>query len=506
METSFRNEGFRQYIVFEQVPLILECYEVQMLLQYKGETLLPVKLLGQNGDFQVQYDISGCIAFAKMSEEQELSNTFLQKLFETLWMCFRELEEYFLHPEGIILDPQMIFYHPGKRQLYMCYMPQMNQSLRIQLVELIEFCMKHTNHNDSDGVMFIYGLYRYVQDGIVSWEEIRDYIHETGQSRADAKQQKLTTEHNEKCGRPDVSDMSGVPDMAGASGMVGAHDMVEVSGMVGVLGMSEVSGISSMSGMAGASVMSEKKRNAPIKEACRDDISDSHRNCKKAKTDILFYVYMAGAIICTGLVLFLGLRFLLVTGQPKELKGVIVSVIAGGIFIYNMLHMKKAVKNTPYTNGRCKRMQGSEENALQKEEPMRTLVKECEEPVMHRENNEGGTTLLKSEVISKSLNNQHEPCWILRSLMSGYDNILLTMLPGVIGRKTSEVDYVIAGEGISRRHAMVYLSGDNLCIEDLNSTNGTYVDEERLTPGIPVVIKQESVIRIGPNRYCMDKE
>ena len=503
METSFRNEGFRQYIVFEQVPLILECYEVQMFLQYKGETLLPVKLLGQNGDFQVQYDISGCITFAKMSEEQELSNTFLQKLFETLWMCFRELEEYFLHPEGIILDPQMIFYHPGKRQLYMCYMPQRNQPLRIQLVELIEFCMKHTDHNDSDGVMFIYGLYRYVQDGIVGWEEIREYIHETGQSRADAKQQKSTTEHIEKRGIQDVSDMTGVSGMIGASDMTGASDIAGVSGIVEAYNMAEVFG---MSGMALESVMSEKKRNTPEKEACRGDISDSHRNCNKTKTGILFYVYMSGAIICVGLVLFLGLRFLLVTGQTKELKGVIIAVIAGGIFIYNMLHMKKTVKKTPYTDDQCKRRQGSEENTLQREKSMRTLVKECEESVIHSENNEGGTTLLKSEVIAKSLNNQHEPCWILRSLMSGYDNILLTILPGVIGRKASEVDYVIAGEGISRRHAMVYQSGNNLCIEDLNSTNGTYVDEERLKPGIPVVIKQESVIRIGPNRYCMDKE
>jgi uncharacterized OB-fold protein len=39
--------------------------------------------------------------------------------------------------------------------------------------------------------------------------------------------------------------------------------------------------------------------------------------------------------------------------------------------------------------------------------------------------------------------------------------------------------------GVSRRHARAFLQGNQVFIEDLNSTNYTYVNQQRLTPGQP---------------------
>jgi pSer/pThr/pTyr-binding forkhead associated (FHA) protein len=50
----------------------------------------------------------------------------------------------------------------------------------------------------------------------------------------------------------------------------------------------------------------------------------------------------------------------------------------------------------------------------------------------------------------------------------------------IIGRDTS-VDVVLQGGHISRRHAELSVRDDQLWIKDLNSSNGTYVNGERIT-------------------------
>lgn len=51
---------------------------------------------------------------------------------------------------------------------------------------------------------------------------------------------------------------------------------------------------------------------------------------------------------------------------------------------------------------------------------------------------------------------------------------------------------------VSRRHAKIYRSGDVYFIEDLGSTNGTYVNRgRRLLPGTPHIIEDQDEIIVG---------
>ena len=49
----------------------------------------------------------------------------------------------------------------------------------------------------------------------------------------------------------------------------------------------------------------------------------------------------------------------------------------------------------------------------------------------------------------------------------------------------------------SRRHAVIYLIGGTLEVEDLHSRNGTFVNRNRLTPGSRRAIQVNDVIQIG---------
>ena len=54
--------------------------------------------------------------------------------------------------------------------------------------------------------------------------------------------------------------------------------------------------------------------------------------------------------------------------------------------------------------------------------------------------------------------------------------------------------------GVSRRHLMVRRSGDGYEVMDLNSSNGTWVNEQRLVPQQPFPLKSGSQIRLGNMR------
>jgi pSer/pThr/pTyr-binding forkhead associated (FHA) protein len=74
--------------------------------------------------------------------------------------------------------------------------------------------------------------------------------------------------------------------------------------------------------------------------------------------------------------------------------------------------------------------------------------------------------------------------------------------PMVIGRE--EADITVEDQEISRRHAEVRPSGDAIEIEDLGSTNGTFVNEERITG--PRTLAAGDVVRVGQSEFEAEAE
>ncbi|HEV2070000.1 MAG TPA: FHA domain-containing protein [Acidimicrobiales bacterium] len=58
----------------------------------------------------------------------------------------------------------------------------------------------------------------------------------------------------------------------------------------------------------------------------------------------------------------------------------------------------------------------------------------------------------------------------------------------IIGRTPESALSSVCGDNISFRHAEIYVSGESAFIVDTNSTNGTFIDGERLAPGMPQLL------------------
>ncbi|MGW8226414.1 MAG: FHA domain-containing protein, partial [Anaerolineales bacterium] len=72
----------------------------------------------------------------------------------------------------------------------------------------------------------------------------------------------------------------------------------------------------------------------------------------------------------------------------------------------------------------------------------------------------------------------------------------LTQTPTVIGRAPdADSEIIIAAPGVSRRHAQISQRGNQYLIEDLNSSNGTFLNGQRITGSAP--LKAGDVIGLG---------
>ena len=58
-------------------------------------------------------------------------------------------------------------------------------------------------------------------------------------------------------------------------------------------------------------------------------------------------------------------------------------------------------------------------------------------------------------------------------------------------------------KGVSRKHAVIHHSGSDYTVEDMGSTNGTYVNRKKVIPNTPEAIKPGDEIRFGKLAFSL---
>ncbi len=74
-----------------------------------------------------------------------------------------------------------------------------------------------------------------------------------------------------------------------------------------------------------------------------------------------------------------------------------------------------------------------------------------------------------------------------------------------LGRHPELVDEVINDASVSRRHLRISFRGDQFYIEDLNSSNGTFLDRHRLSPFQPARLDYGTTITLGALEVTVTK-
>ncbi len=79
--------------------------------------------------------------------------------------------------------------------------------------------------------------------------------------------------------------------------------------------------------------------------------------------------------------------------------------------------------------------------------------------------------------------------------------IVLNRLPCMIGKDKALVNHTVSDSSVSRIHARFFMEEGCLCMQDLNSTNGTYHNGMRLKPHEKVVLELDDEIGFGRTQF-----
>ncbi|KAL2945592.1 Zeaxanthin epoxidase chloroplastic [Bienertia sinuspersici] len=81
--------------------------------------------------------------------------------------------------------------------------------------------------------------------------------------------------------------------------------------------------------------------------------------------------------------------------------------------------------------------------------------------------------------------------------------IMLLRSEMVVGRAAEKADLVIPVATVSGLHARIQNKEGSLLITDLDSTNGTYINEKRVPPGVTEVVPAGSLLTFGDTNLAI---
>ncbi len=169
---------------------------------------------------------------------------------------------------------------------------------------------------------------------------------------------------------------------------------------------------------------------------------------------------------------------LLLFWKPLTVLKIFFSVAAGGVLMWLNIYVRKQDQQR--------------QKELQQEQEESVYMEEYEVLTSRYDGDREGTCMITMEETGGVLYNLQncEPQYIYAS-----------SIRKIIGKDPERVQIQLTQEGVSRIHAMIYREDADCLIEDLNSTNGTWINGKCLKPREPYVLKEGDRVRFAGMEY-----
>lgn len=176
MEVTYRKNLHRSYMCVKAQEEIAEGYELCMLEGRKIPHLLVMQTIQADGEREYLYDISG-----KQQLEDYLSGKKMD--YRLLWevlcsireLCF-VLQEYLLREGGICLEAEYIYVNLADGKLYFAYLPFWDKCLPETFGRYMEQMLRKIDHQDRMAAELGYHVYQKCMMENAAMQEIFDSI------------------------------------------------------------------------------------------------------------------------------------------------------------------------------------------------------------------------------------------------------------------------------------------------------------------------------------------
>lgn len=246
MKMDYRRDLQHNYLVVETGEKT-ENYITRMMTENQVQGLLGCECRRMDQKKLYYYDITSKISLAEKSRLKKVKGSEVLLIIQGLLQVLVQLEEYLIPADQICLDWNYIYLDPVSCYPSFCCLPAAEKELEQGIRELLEELLPRLDHQEQTGVSVVYELYQYaIQDtflvmGLQSVLE-RRLMEErkTTETELQACQEKKSREHQETSYFGDnrqavLEDFFSSEEEEGENGRVSPVLVGMVLGIIGVL-------------------------------------------------------------------------------------------------------------------------------------------------------------------------------------------------------------------------------------------------------------------------------
>ena len=442
-------------------------FRERMLSYNRVDGVLPFEVVRQGEEKTYEYNIEGKSTLEEFFTREKPDSTRITAVFRELLKIVYRGREYMLSEDGYIIKADTVFVDEDDK-VCVPYCPLYHEDLRQQLANLAEYLMRIVDYSDESAVLLVYGFYMRTKEKEFTLEDLLKSLVPEG------KKPKIRT--GEIKGANDLITrtndcVAGMNDhITGTDERItGTNDRVTgIKGHITVENDHVTGANEKIIGTGSGTTRNRKASDTagfahfPVKDSKEYVKSDPIKVFSQSpiKVKLVGLLIPPAAVLIIFAVLASGILLNSATGRNDVIKSgfVVLAVIGVGIEAEKLLWSSFA-----------KKLAGSIVSA----------EKEAEEATVFLYGDD-------SVGYPFSLVSDDQP------------PINVSHFPFFVGKDASHCDYVMATQvGISRYHMKIDRDGDEFTISDLNSTNGTFINGERLAPHLPHKIKRGDELKIG---------
>ena len=461
MEIRYRWERNSHYMLISAEEMLPDGYQVRMLEENRIPGLLKVRIRQINSQNELCFDITGKVSVTQRFGGVFLSAPYLRRLMAGINRIAGELEKYLLDLDNLLMDPELIFWSERDDEPEFCYCPseKPEKDFRSRLRELFQYFLNKTDHRDEETVALVYGIYQISVKNSFQMQELMQllfYQEETDfqlfQTRsAFLEQRRAAAENREKSEEQAAGE--------------------------------------ELDGKEKAPLLYGREKEEKICTGTGDKIFLE----KQKWLDYVLVLLIVGLAAAAAAVLLIRMYRAWSNENGKELILCAAILFSVGVMTAAAVHRLLAPEKQPGKEANEKKVEKSEaERKSQKpewrerEESARRMPEAME---LHETENERkqAFSMPESPAVQIWFRSQGFP--------QASDFLLDRNGRFLVGKEQAEIRLNRAT--VSRRHAILEVRGGICTVTDCGSSNGTYLNDVRLTPGEPRILLPGSIIKFA---------
>lgn len=481
-KTEFEHENNTNYLVImPDAGGEHNDYQQKMISRNKINGLLPVSIRNINNRQNYYYDITSRQQLSKLYEYNKITLDGVYNICTSISDIVKSINDYMLDLDRVIVEPEYMYINMKNKKISFAYCPDIKHVFSDDIKLLFEYIIEHFDHNsDRDELMKVYEIYHKVVHDEYNPQELSDLV-----SCSQPQEEILRDDH-------------------------GSID------------------ISIDSGMHNNSIIPDKKheKSSEIKDQnIKKAVPYENIHTDKEEFNKKTFSYLKSARLAVIIIILYTAVALFYPKIAIIKMDMVISftVIIVGLAVNVMLGKK--IKNpdvfTNITTDNYSQPYLKSSNGDGGEYTSNKLF-ESENPItsgnmaaglsedQNRQIYEGNTILL-----SEYADDEEKKCGLRlvpenlckageKTQDIKQEAIEICTFPCVIGSMKPYCDVIISNRIISRVHACIKKEDDKCYIEDMNSTNGTFVNDIRIKPDEKKKIANGDTIQIAALSYIVE--